>query len=145
MRSILSHQKRGGKRTSRGKFLLSVEERRRLLQLGISLGVFVLALLGRSAFPGQMETWSDFLVKDIDLEAALTRFEESTAQGEPFLDALGELCMEVFTAEEGVPEDGDAPGEVGGGREEYLFEKQLEPVERYRIWNEFREGQWRSE
>ena len=139
MRSTLLHGRKGGKRTSRGASRLSAEERRRLFQLGISLAVFALALLGRSAFPQQMEKWSDLLMKDINLEAALTRFEESTAQGEPFLDALGELCIEVFTAEE------TGPAGPLQKREESLLDEAPGPADRYHIWNEFRESQWQTE
>ena len=143
MRSMLTHRKRGGKRTSRRGVTVPAEERRRLLQLGVSLVVFTLALLGRSAFPGQMEKWSGLLTRDIDLGAALTRFEETTAQGEPFLDALGELCIQVFAAEDGTVIDagaseGDAPAED-------IFEHAPEPAQRFRIWDEYRESQWQSE
>ena len=138
MRSKSMRRNRDRGRTSGGlRFLL--EERRRLLQLGVSLAVLVFAMVGRSALPGRTEKWSEFLVRDIDLSAALTRFEESTAGGEPFLDALGELCIEVFTAEEGADEERPEL------REKRETEQKLGPAERYRIWDEFRESQWQAD
>ena len=137
MRSTFLQRKKGGRRTSRGRSRLSAEEQRRLFQLGISLAVFVLALLGRNAFPKQAESWSDLLRRDIDLGAALSRFEESTAQGEPFLDALGELCIEVLTTDAQRDIKSDQPGT--------LSEEKPDPAERFRIWNEFRESQWHSD
>ena len=143
MRSMLTHRKRGGKRTSRRGVPILTEERRRLFQLGASLAVFTLALLGRSAFPGQMEKWSDLLTKDIDLRAALTQFEETTAQGEPFMDALGELCIRIFTAEDGTVTDDGAP--EGGAPAEDIFEHAPEPAQRFQIWDEYRESQWKPD
>lgn len=144
MRSILTHRKKGGQRTSRKGAPFSGRERRRLMQLGISLAIFALALFGRSAFPHQAEKWSDLLLRDIDLKGALRRFEESSVQGEPFLDALGELCIEVFAAEEEEEVEEGLREEETEGEEKKTEDPEKTPVQRYRIWNEYRESQWRS-
>ena len=136
MRSITRRRTGNGKRTSY-RAMLSGGERRRLLQLGASLTIFLFALLGRSAFPQKLEQWSTVLRGDLDLSAALTRFEESTTRGEPFLDALGELCIEVLASE--------VNQEMGESEEKKpLPETAPDWRERRRIWNEFRESQWRA-
>lgn len=105
------------------------EERRRLLQLGASAALFALALLGRSAFPGQFAQWSDALRQDADFKAAFAQLGEATAQGEPLLDALGELCVQVFGGSGDVTETGGAKlfGEVPTySQRSHLWQDELE-------------------
>lgn len=84
------------KRTGRRGVALTGPERRRLIQLGVSLAAFLLAVTGRSVFPEQVEQLNKTLLKTTDFKAAFSRFGEAATQGEPFVDAMGVLFDEVF-------------------------------------------------
>ena len=133
MRSDSMYRSKRGKGTGH-RTGITVAEQRRLLQLGISVVVFVLALLGRSVAPQKSENWKYYLSGDIRLKEALANFENATMRGEPFMDALGELCIEVVTAESG------ARSEIQ--REQVSEQVTTDWSERRKSWNEFRESQW---
>lgn len=96
METMSGRRKKSGKRTGRAAPALSKSERRRLAQLGVSLAIFALALVGRSVFPEQMEQWNEVLGRTTDFKAVFTEFGKATANGEPFSEAMGELLGEVF-------------------------------------------------
>ena len=96
MEPVFEKRRRNGKRINRSKAGLSKGERRRLLQLAVSLLVFAIALLGRNVFPERFEQWNELLYQEIDFKSAFSDFGEAAAQGEPLMDSLGELCVEVF-------------------------------------------------
>lgn len=79
---------------------LAPRECRRLVQLAVSAGLFLLVFLGRGVFPTQ---WRDMLGQNTDFAAAFTGFGEAVSRGEPVLDTLGNLWTEVFAG--GVVED----------------------------------------
>lgn len=83
-------------------------ERRRLVQLAASAALFALALVGRSVFPGQFALWNDRLRHDTDLKAAFAQLGEAASQGEPILETLGKLCVQVFAGGEELRETGGA-------------------------------------
>lgn len=83
--------RRGGKREE-----LTAQEKRRLLQLAASVGLFLLVFAGRGVFPQQTGRWKEALGRNIDFGAAFTRFGASVSRGEPVWDTLGKLCTEVF-------------------------------------------------
>lgn len=83
---------------------LAPRERRRLVQLAVSAGLFLLVFLGRGVLPGQ---WRDMLGQDVDFAAAFTGFGEAVSRGEPVLDTLSDLWTEVFAG--GVIADEPSP------------------------------------
>lgn len=84
-------------RSGRGRQgALTPPERRRLIQLGISVGLFLLVFAGRGLFPGQTAEWKRLLGRDADFRGAFSRLGTAVSQGEPVLETLGELWVEVF-------------------------------------------------
>lgn len=100
MKPIFEIRRDNRKRSARSKSRLTKGERRRLLQLAISLIIFAVALLGRDVFPERLECWDELLYRNADFESAFSKFGESAAQGEPLWNSLSELCVEVFGGNE---------------------------------------------
>lgn len=76
---------------------------RRLLQLLVSLALFLLVYVGRGVFPGQLEFWQRAMAADVDFQAAFAEFGRAVSEGEPVQSAFEGLCASVFggeTAEE---------------------------------------------
>lgn len=82
--------------SSRKKSALAPRERRRLIQLAVSAGLFALVFVGRGAFPDQTARWQELLGRDADLRAVFSDLGAAVSRGEPVLDTLGELWVEVF-------------------------------------------------
>ena len=100
MVTAIRRRRKNGKRTGRGGVPLSRTERRRLIQLAVSLAVFGLAFFGRNVFPEQVSQWKAVLSEDTDFRAAFARFGEAVSRGEPVMDTLNELWVEVFAGGE---------------------------------------------
>lgn len=86
---------------------LTPPEKRRLIQLGVSIGLFLLVFAGRGLFPVQTAEWKRLLGQDTDFQGVFSRLGAAVSQGEPVLETLGELWVEVFAGEpvsEGVPD-----------------------------------------
>ena len=49
-------------------------EQRRLLQLAVSVALFLLVYIGRGVFPAQLEAWRTAASANVDLKAAFQRF-----------------------------------------------------------------------
>lgn len=94
-----AHPRSGGT-TRKTKVTLGVRERRRLIQLGVCIVLFLVVFLGKGIFPEQMVDLRDGLTQvmgsDTDFRAAFASLGRSISNGEPVLDTLGELCVEVF-------------------------------------------------
>jgi murein DD-endopeptidase MepM/ murein hydrolase activator NlpD len=86
-----------GGRTARKKRpeKISALERRRLLQLGASVALFLLVFLGRGVFPQQMQTWKSILSADTDFRGAVTAFGQNVSEGTAVLDALETFWLEL--------------------------------------------------
>ena len=82
----------GGSRPGTG----TRRDRRRLIQLLVSLALFLLVFIGRGVFPGQLETWRQVLSADVDFQAALRQLQQSLSQGEGIQQALGQLGASVL-------------------------------------------------
>lgn len=74
-------------------------ERMRLLQLAVSLGLFLLVYFGRGVFPAQLDAWRDAAAANVDFRAAFQRFGSSLSQGEPVHSALETLCFTLLGGE----------------------------------------------
>ena len=71
-------------------------DRRRLIQLVVSLSLFLLVYIGRGVFPEQIQVWRQLLTADVDLSAAWGQFQQDLAQGEDFQQALSQLGAAVL-------------------------------------------------
>ena len=72
------------------------ERERKIFQLFVSVLLFAAALVGRTVFPEQVEAWKDLAFKDVSIGESFSEFGEAALEGDAFIDALGELCIEVF-------------------------------------------------
>lgn len=81
-------------------------DRRRLIQLGASLALFLLVYIGRGVFPAQLAAWQELAAADVDFQAAFQQFGVALSQGEPMKGALEVLCVTLLggEAEEPSPE-----------------------------------------
>lgn len=74
--------------------------KRRIVQLVVSLGLFLLVFVGRGAFPGFGENLKELLSEDVDLAFAVQRLEESIANDEGLLYML----QQTFNLHDAEPE-----------------------------------------
>lgn len=75
-------------------------ERRRLLQLGVSAGLFLVVFFGRGLLGAErLADWKDRLGRNVDFKSAFAQLGASLSQGMPMKDALGGLWVEVFAGE----------------------------------------------
>lgn len=85
-------------------------EKRRLVQLGISAGLFLLVFFGRGLLDaGQLAAWKAKLAQNTDFTGAFSQLGSALSRGAPMGEALGELWVEVFaggTVREGTPCEG---------------------------------------
>lgn len=88
-------------------------ERRRLIQLAVSLALFLLVYIGRGVFPAQLDIWRTAMAANVDFKAAFQRFSGDLSRGEPVMDALEELCTTLMGGEV-AEEPGPALGLSGG-------------------------------
>lgn len=74
-------------------------DERRLIQLLISLALFLLVYIGRGVFPGQVEVWRNALTSNVDFQAAFQQFGQAVSEGETVRTAFEALCVTVFGGE----------------------------------------------
>lgn len=90
-----------GRAGRRAQPALEAREKRRLAQLGVSAGLFLSVFFGRGLLDaGQLAAWKPLLTQDTDFSGAFSQFGEALSRGEPMVDALGELWVEVFAGEQ---------------------------------------------
>ena len=81
---------------------MCAREKRRLIQLGASLALFLLVFFGRGVLPAQMAFWRSVLTADTDFKGAVTAFGQTLSEEGSVLEAL-----EVFWADlTGLQENG---------------------------------------
>lgn len=83
-------------------------EKRRLIQLFISLVLFLIVFLSRDAFTKQNSAWGEVLGRDADFAAAFQKFSQDIAADEPVLEALRRLAAVAFG---GTVQQADLPTE----------------------------------
>lgn len=90
----------GHGRHNKSKVALGITERRRLSQLLACVVLFLVVFIGKGVFPQQMvsvrEGLSTLIGGDTDFQAAFSSLGRSISAGEPVLDTLGDLCVDVF-------------------------------------------------
>lgn len=125
-----------GGRSGRGRQkALTPPERRRLIQLGVSIGLFLLVFVGRGLFPGQTAEWKRLLGRNADFQGAFSRLGTAVSRGEPVLETLGELWGEVFAggpASETVP---DRPGDWAPSFSLRMAQQLAEPDDAVGKWS----------
>lgn len=100
-----------GRRTARGtggSAGKGGKDRRRLIQLVVSLALFLLVFVGRGVFPQQIQVWKQIVTSDTDFKAALQTFSHAIAEGNTVNTALEKLWAAVLSG--GQPAaDNDVP------------------------------------
>ena len=119
-------QRTGGapaRRKKGAKVCLGPRERRRLLQLGVCVVLFLGVYVGKGIFPEQLLALRGQLTAamggDVDFAAAFSNLGRALSAGEPVGDSLGELWVEVF---------GGSAVEAGpaAGTDTLLFQAELD-------------------
>lgn len=108
-------KRRRAPRHAAGRRDAGSRDRRRLVQLLVSLALFLLVFVGRGVFPRQIEVWRGLLNSDTDFQAAFRSFSQSISQGEGVSQALRELGGSVFGGEkapEPAPEETRQPEQI---------------------------------
>lgn len=88
-------ERRGGR-----KVALAPRECRRLVQLVVCVVLFLVVFVGKGIFPEQMlaarEKIAQAIQGDTDFRAVFASLGQSISAGEPIMDTLGELWVDVF-------------------------------------------------
>lgn len=74
-------------------------DRRRLIQLAVSLILFLLVYIGRGVFPTQWELWKTAAAVNVDFKAVFQQFSSALSQGEPVGETLEALCVQLLGGE----------------------------------------------
>ncbi|MBD5132997.1 MAG: M23 family metallopeptidase [Clostridiales bacterium] len=74
-------------------------DQRRLIQLAVSLVLFLLVYIGRGVFPAQLEVWKTATAVNVDFKAAFQQFSSALSQGEPVRETLEALCVQLLGGE----------------------------------------------
>lgn len=127
---------RAGRRPVRGKEMEG--DRRRLIQLAVSLALFLLVYIGRGVFPAQLAVWKTAAAVNVDFKAVFQQFGAALSQGEPMRETLEALCVQLLGGEVKAPEPPQPPAheqlssvtllsETSGGGLQYFKEQGLLP------------------
>ena len=84
-------------------------DRRRLIQLVVSLVLFLLVYIGRGVFPAQLEAWRTAATANVDFKAVFQQFGSALTQGKPLQRALEVLCVELLGGEAPEEEPSNLP------------------------------------
>lgn len=111
---------RGGRRTARRTKRPAQQpgtgDRRRLIQLLVSVALFLLVYVGRGVFPAQFEVWRAAMDENVDFTAAFREFSQSISDGNPLGESLESLWVRVTGGEpepsDPVPEKNAPPAVV---------------------------------
>ena len=125
----------GGGRTVRGARRPARQnegqgDRRRLIQLLVSLALFLLVYIGRGVFPAWFEIWRSAIYDSVDFSAAFQEFSRAVSDGRPLRESLEALGIRILGGEpepdEPEPAEKEPPNVIplsqapGAGRE-YLI------------------------
>ena len=79
-------------------------DRRRLIQLFVSLALFLLVYIGRGVFPALFELWRNAILDDVDFSAAFQEFGQAVSDGRPLRESLEALGVRILGGEPEVNE-----------------------------------------
>ncbi len=89
-------------RTAGKRVALGSKEKRRLIQLALCAGLFLVVFLGKGIAPDEMlqagETLLQLIRSDTDFKGAFSALGEAVSQGEPVAQSLENLARDVFGA-----------------------------------------------
>ena len=109
-----SKTRRGTGRKYGKHAVLGVKEKRRLIQLFVCVGLFLAVFLGRGIAPAGLarsgERLLEIIRSDTDFAGAFSALGEAVSKGEPVLETLEHLAVEVFGA--GAPKGESSVSEV---------------------------------
>ena len=74
-------------------------DRRRLIQLLVSLVLFLLVYIGRGVFPTLFELWRNAILDDVDFSAAFQEFGQAVSDGRPLRESLEALGIRIMGGE----------------------------------------------
>lgn len=74
-------------------------DRRRMIQLVVSLALFLLVYIGRGVFPAQFEAWQNAIYDNVDFPAAFREFSQAVSDGSPLVESLEALCVRILGGE----------------------------------------------
>ena len=74
-------------------------DRRRLIQLLVSLALFLLVYIGRGVFPARFAVWKNAIHDDVDFSAAFQEFSRSVSDGRPLRESLVALSVRILGGE----------------------------------------------
>ena len=74
-------------------------DRRRLIQLLVSLALFLLVYIGRGVFPALFEMWRNAVYDDVDFSAAFQEFGRAVSDGRPLRESLEALGVRIMGGE----------------------------------------------
>ena len=74
-------------------------DRRRLIQLLVSLTLFLLVYIGRGVFPARFEMWGSIIYDDVDFSAAFQEFSRAVSDGRPLRESLETLGVRILGGE----------------------------------------------
>ena len=93
----------GGRTTRRTKRPTRQNEgqgdRRRLIQLLVSMTLFLLVYIGRGVFPARFELWRNAILDDVDFSAAFQEFSQAVSDGRPLRESLEALGVRILGGE----------------------------------------------
>lgn len=106
-------------------------DRRRLIQLMVSLALFLLVYIGRGVFPAQFEMWQNAIYDNVDFLAVFQEFSQSVSDGSPLGKSLEALCVRIMGGEIAMDEPDPSPavnapqsvvllGQMPGAGQKYL-------------------------
>ena len=102
MDTTYRHRAAGG-RSVRGKRPARQNEGqgywRRLIQLLVSLALFLLVYIGRGVFPARFEMWRSAIYDDVDFSAAFQEFSRAVSEGQPLRESLERLGVRILGGE----------------------------------------------
>lgn len=92
VRRRIGRKRMGGREKAQGPG----QDRRRLVQLLVSLALFLLVFVGRGVFPDQIQVWRRLLASDVDFQAVFQQFQQSLSEGHDIQSALSQLGASVL-------------------------------------------------
>lgn len=98
-RRITGGSRKPVRRTKRPGQQSGTGDRRRLIQLLVSLALFLLVYVGRGVFPAQLEAWRAVMDENIDFTAAFQEFGQAMSNGSPLKTSLSSLWTQMLGGE----------------------------------------------